>query len=63
MRCLGEFVGHVLHGVRSDPGAGRRVETHRETVEDEGVRPDGRRVIVRRTIVEEVEVRPPERGS
>lgn len=63
MRCLGEFVGHVLRGVRTDPARAERIEVGRETAEDEGVGPDGRRVIVRRTVVEEVEFRPMEREA
>lgn len=63
MRCLGEFVGHVLHGVRTDPAHPARFEVGRETTENEEVRPDGRRVIVRRTVVEEVELKPMERDA
>lgn len=63
MRCLGEFVGHIVQGVKADPmdAAGRRIEVGRETAEKEGTLPDGRRVIARRTIVDEVVVQPRER--
>ena len=56
MRSLGEFVGHVVKGIKTDPAApqvkevGRSVET-----EDRGD------VVLRRTTIDEVELRnPPE---
>lgn len=63
MRSLGEFVGHIVQGVKADPrgASNRRIEVGRETAEKEGTLPDGRRVIARRTIVDEVLLRPPER--
>ena len=55
MRSLGEFVGHVVKGIKSDPTAdGSRTEVRR-TVETEE-RGD---VVLRRTTIEEVEMRPP----
>jgi hypothetical protein len=54
-RSLGEFFGHVIHGVKTDP-AKKVVKTRTET--EERQTPDGQKVILRRTIVEEVEVRP-----
>ena len=55
MRSLGEFVGHVVKGIKSDPAAdGSRTEGRR-TVETEE-RDD---VVLRRTTIEEVEMRPP----
>jgi hypothetical protein len=54
-RSLGEFFGHVIHGVKTDP-AKKVVKTRTETEERET--PDGQKVILRRTIVEEIEVRP-----
>jgi len=55
-RSLGEFFGHVVKGIRTDPAAPRRNEVHRSVEEER--RPDG--VILRRTIIEEVEL-PPDR--
>lgn len=56
-RSLGEFVGHIAAGLRTDPASpdsARRVQTtaHQE-LDDQG-----RTVVVRRTVIEEVEVRP-----
>lgn len=63
MRSLGEFFGHIVKGVRTDPAAPPareegpartvvREETHEETSET----PEGK-MILRRTIIEEVELR------
>lgn len=57
MRNLGQFVGHVVSGFRSDPRAVRsarvdRIEMHRATEERRGA--DG--VILRRTVIDEVEL-------
>lgn len=59
MRSLGEFVGHVRLGLRSDPAATRSV---RREVEERHVDQSsgGGRVTLRRTVIEEVEVRPKE---
>ncbi|MHC4794980.1 MAG: hypothetical protein GWP75_04535 [Planctomycetia bacterium] len=57
MRSLGEFVGHVAKGIRTDPSAPKVTEVRRE-VETER-RGD---VVLRRTTIEEVEMpadRPP----
>lgn len=54
MRSLGEFVGHVVKGIRTDPVAADRTEVRR-TVETEE-RGD---VVLRRTTIEEVEIRRP----
>lgn len=56
MRSLGEFFGHVMKGVRTDPAKendakGRRTQEVRRTTEEE--RREG--VILRRTTIEEVE--------
>lgn len=58
MRSLGEFVGHVVKGIRTDPAADlRRTDRTevRRTVETE----DRGDVVLRRTTIEEVEVRTP----
>ena len=51
MRSLGEFVGHVAKGIRTDPSAPKVTEVRRE-VETER-RGD---VVLRRTTIEEVEM-------
>ena len=48
MRSLGEFIGHIVHAVRSDPS--RR--TIRKTVEEE-TKGD---ITLRRTTIEEIEI-------
>lgn len=55
MRSLGEFVGHVVKGIRTDPAAERDRTEVRRTVETE----DRGDVVLRRTTIEEVEIRPP----
>jgi hypothetical protein len=64
MRSLGEFFGHIVHGVRTDPAkpASRTVVGER-TQETQATTPDGQRVILRRTVVEEVEVLPESGGT
>ena len=51
-RSVGEFVGHIVEGVKSDP-AKARTEEVRRTVEE--TTKDG--VVLRRTTIEEVEFR------
>ena len=51
-RSVGEFVGHIVEGVKSDP-AGTRSNEVRRTVEE--TTQDG--VVLRRTTIEEVEFR------
>jgi hypothetical protein len=48
MRSLGEFFGHIVHAVRTDP----RKKTLKKTVEEEK-RGD---VTLRRTTIEEIEI-------
>ncbi len=50
MRSLGEFFGHVFHGIRTDPS---RKVIRKEVQEQQ--RDDG--VVLRRTTIEEVEIR------
>ena len=50
MRCIGEFAGHIMHGVRTPVGPKTetiRHETHESTQGD---------VVLRRTVIEEVEM-------
>jgi hypothetical protein len=52
---LGEFFGHVIKGIKTDPAqVAKRVRTEEEPRET----PQGT-VIIRRTIIEEVRVDPP----
>lgn len=52
MRSLGEFFGHIVKGIRSDPGSPERREVRRTTEEE--TRDDG--VVLRRTTIEEIEL-------
>ncbi|MEI7657263.1 MAG: hypothetical protein WCK33_04290 [Phycisphaerae bacterium] len=56
MRSLGEFCGHVLKGVRTDPAApgGPVSRVARERVEEELRDTPAGRVLVRRTVIEEI---------
>ena len=54
MRSLGEFVGHVVKGLRTNPA---KKVIRKEVQEERGE--DG--VILRRTTIEEVELRTPDR--
>ena len=59
MRSLGEFFGHVLKGVRTDPT--KRVI--RREVEEETRQTDQGPITLRRTTIEEIEIdRPKNRG-
>ncbi len=51
MQSLGEFVGHIAEGIRTDPTKREVSRTVEETRRDDGV-------ILRRTVIEEVELRP-----
>ena len=52
MRSLGEFFGHIVKAVRSDPDS--RTKLVKKTTQ-EHVREDG--IILRRTTIEEVEIK------
>lgn len=54
MRSLGEFFGHIISGVKTDPTK----KVVRKDVEVETRETKEGKVVLRRTIVEEVEVRP-----
>ncbi|GMV25425.1 MAG: hypothetical protein AMXMBFR58_14560 [Phycisphaerae bacterium] len=53
-RSLGEFFGHIIHGVKTDPS--KRV-VRKETESAEQPVPGGK-VVLRRTTIEEVEFKP-----
>lgn len=56
-RSLGEFFGHIVSGVRTDPAATpARREVNREVREE-----DRGDVILRRTVIDEVELKDPTR--
>jgi hypothetical protein len=55
MRSIGEFFGHIVHGVKADVDPARKVTT-KTTVEEEPRKTQDGTVILRRTIIEEVEV-------
>ncbi len=50
MRSLGEFVGHILKAVKTDPGAKRTVLNKTTQQETRGI------ITLRRTTVEEIEI-------
>lgn len=57
MRSLGEFFGHIVKGVRSDPSVTKPdVEEVSRSVEEE----DRDGVVLRRTTIEEIEIRDPQ---
>jgi hypothetical protein len=56
MRSLGEFVGHIVKGLRTDPAK----KVIRKDVQEQQ-RDDG--VILRRTTIEEVELKAKDRHS
>lgn len=69
MRLLGEFVGHIAHGVKAEPGGGGvggvggggggvKREVKREVSEETRETAQGK-VVLRRTTIEEIELRPP----
>lgn len=54
MRSLGEFIGHIAKGVRTDVKKDRKVV--RREVEEETRDTESGRVTIRRTTIEEVEI-------
>lgn len=58
MRALGEFFGHVIKGVKTDPSKAAPAAT-RTRVEEETRQTPAGRVVLRRTIIEEI-VLPPQ---
>jgi len=55
MRCLGEFVGHVVRGVKSKPSATSASGTSRREVRREEQVEHRPGVTLRRTVIEEIE--------
>ncbi len=60
-RSLGEFLGHIWRGVRSNPGKPGARELRRSVEETARETPEGR-VTLRRTTIDEIELHPPENG-
>ena len=58
MRSLGEFFGHIVRGVKTDPGTVQQTREVGRHVEEE--HRDG--VVLRRTTIEEIEVRKTDEG-
>jgi hypothetical protein len=58
-RSLGEFFGHIVHGVKGDIRSNEpeRREVRRE-VEERAGEVDGKKVTLRRTTIEEIEIEP-----
>lgn len=52
-RSLGEFVGHIVKGAKTDPAKPKRTEVKREVVEEQK---EG--MVLRRTTIEEIEIPP-----
>ncbi len=59
-RSLGQFFGHLIHGVKS-PAPPTRQQVRREVEEERVQTPQGQ-VVLRRTIIEEVEIKNPQGG-
>jgi hypothetical protein len=57
LRNLGEFFGHIAHGIKTDPAKPRTVT--KKTIEHESRDTPQGKVVLRRTIIEEVELPPP----
>ena len=58
LRSLGEFFGHIAHGIKTDPSKPARTVT-KKTIEHESRDTPQGKVVLRRTIIEEVELPPP----
>lgn len=59
MRALGEFFGHVIKGVKTDPAKVAPAAT-RTRIEEESRQTPAGRVVLRRTIIEEIVLPPQE---
>lgn len=51
MRSLGEFVGHIVKGIKSDAGTSRTEVRRKVEEEDRGD------MVLRRTTIEEIEIK------
>jgi hypothetical protein len=52
MRSLGEFFGHIIKGVKTDPDRGKRTVVRRQVEEE-----DRGDLVLRRTTIEEIEIK------
>ncbi len=55
MRSLGEFFGHVVKGIKTDPAKDR--ETQKTVVKKEVQEEDRGDMVLRRTTIEEIEIK------
>ena len=60
MRSLGEFFGHIVRGIKTDPAkpADQPQEPERQVIRTEVEEEKHGDVVLRRTTIEEVEIRP-----
>lgn len=56
-RSLGEFFGHIVQGVKTNPTENRSKHEVKRTVEED----DQGDVVLRRTVIDEVELKDPSR--
>lgn len=54
MRSLGEFFGHIIRGVKTDPSERKRTVVRRQVEEE-----DRGDLVLRRTTIEEIEIKHP----
>jgi hypothetical protein len=59
LRSLGEFFGHVMHGIKTDPSQPSSRTITKQTVEHETRDTPQGKVVLKRTIIEEVHLPPP----
>ncbi len=52
MRNLGEFFGHIIKGVRTDPG---KQSVHKQVINKEVQEQEDENMILRRTTIDEIE--------
>ena len=55
MRSLGEFFGHVVKGIKTDPA--KEKETKRTVIKKEVQEEDQGDIVLRRTTIEEIEIK------
>ena len=58
MRSLGEFVGHIVKAVKTDPAGGKRAVVNKKQQEE-----SRGNVTLRRTTIEEIEIHDPKADS
>ena len=58
LRSLGEFFGHVVRGIKTDPAKPEGRTVKKQTVEHETRDTPQGKVVLKRTIIEEVQLPP-----